>query len=260
MNEEIHPHLEIAKTLAEVNTLLSKTLKSALTPVESDSHVWRELLKEYLLAAESRAFVNRTLVFILQQPEGKEIGDLLVKIKEAERDNLELRVAQANKSSPVDVTTEFRVTDSDLIADQDPTLRRIALANAKKYGRPLLQKWHPDREGGDADVFQLCRSAIKDGDVELVHILLYRYGDSNQEAPPEFHPDALLGKIRVRRQKIYGSNLHRTFAKFARGQKEEFIQSLTNTLREKLRLFKLMNVPYGTVAPDNGETDESHQE
>lgn len=246
----------LVETFQQINTVISKQLRSALKPLPSDHGVWPELLRAYGRLEEARLLVTRVLAVFLPTDDGQKVAELLVKIRQAERDNLELRVAQARKVSAVDVTTEFQVSDVELLNDTDTTLRRIALANAKKYGRALLQKWHPDRPGGDADVFQLCQSAIKSGDVELVHILLYRYGDSNQESPPEFHPEALLRKVKVRTEKLYGSRLHRVFSLYACGNYEAFRLELITLLEKKLQELRLMNVPFGTIEPEEENESE----
>lgn len=244
---------QLAEAIGEINALFSKSLKTALTPIPGQDLQWQGVLKDYLHLQARREYISSTLTRIVNSEEGEEVLELLYQIRQVEREIFELQVAQAEKTSNVDVTSQYSLSNVDLMLEQDPALRRIALANAKKYGRKLLQKWHPDKPNGNEEVFQLCKTAIDSGDVELVHILLYRYGDSNYEAPPEFHPEQLSKKIRMRTTKFQGSMLFTIFAKEARGQHYEFMTSLTYLLKDRLRRLKLAVVPYGTVEPEQEE-------
>lgn len=258
--EEPRPEIDtnqIVEALRAASAESMASLKAALEPVKGGPAEWNKVLKTYSELIKARGIIERILFHIVNSPDGQEVLELLFLIRQEERRNLELRVAMANKTSPQDVTTEFTVSNEALLNDEDPGLKRIALANAKKAGRKLTQKWHPDKEDGNAEVFQLCDKAIKEGDVELVHILLYRYGDSNYEAPPEFHPVRLQAKLEVRLVKYQGSRIFMLFAKWFSQPREEFIARLENHLRERLSFLRLSNLPFGTVAPDPNPEENS---
>jgi hypothetical protein len=228
---------------AFVGSPISKTLVSALVVNQKDSTPWSDVLRAYREYINATSFVDRVLKGMVSSTDDgtNRVFGFLARIREAERLNLELRAAQAEKGSPINVTEQHTLSYSEVLSDRDATLRRIALSNCKKKGRVLLQKWHPDREGGDADVFDLCKSAINSGDVELVQILLYRFGDDN--AVKEFDPVRIARIIRTRTVKFQGSQLFSVFRHYVHSPYDVFISRLLKLLSERLTNLEMMNIP-----------------
>lgn len=219
---------------------------------------WSEALAAYRHHLEMTGFVDKVLkkISAVENEKVDAVFELLSKIREAERENLELRAAQAGQTSPTDVTAQHHLSNSHLLSEKDAVLHRIALANCKKHGRRLLQKWHPDREGGDAEVFDMCRMAIDSGDVELVQILLYRFGDNN--AVKDFDPERIAESISVRTTKHMGTRLFGVFSLYINQPFEVFIERLTELLSARLNHLKSMNIP-GALGGEV-QTGESNEE
>ena len=238
-----NPSTQLVETVFSDGGPLNTTLKKALHVGFTESKEWTAVLNSYKEYMASTEFVERVLKSIstFKDESTDKVFDMLAQIREAERLNLELRTAQANQSAPTNVTEEHTLSHADLLDEKDAVLRRIALANCKKHGRVLLQKWHPDREGGDAEVFDLCRAAIKSGDVELVQILLYRFGDQN--AIKDFTPDRIADKLKVRTVKFRGGRLYSVFSHYVHSSYDVFIFQLLTLLSQRLTHLKLLNIP-----------------
>lgn len=232
-----------------------KKLAEALQPVGDLQ--WSKALAAYRRHLEMTSFVDRVLkrVSSMEGDQVDAIFDLLGRLREAERENLELRAAQAGQAAPTDVTSQHHLSNSHLLSEKDAVLHRIALSNCKKHGRRLLQKWHPDREGGDAEVFDMCRMAIDSGDVELVQILLYRFGDNN--AVKDFDPERIAETIAVRTTRYTGTRLFSVFSLYINQPFELFAVRLIELLSARLNHLKSMNIP-GALGGETqpGESDE----
>lgn len=125
-----------------------------------------ELYSEWSLLREtSRAVLSKA-------PDS--LKELVDKMKKLDYRLRELYAAQQNKNIPVNIGGEIDLSTSDAI-DSVLTAHDMALrAQAKLKARPLLSKYHPDRAGGDAAKFDLVRKAVALGDIEFVHLCLYR--------------------------------------------------------------------------------------
>lgn len=188
---------------------------------------------------DRKSLPDRLMRMIVERDSSGEVLGLLSRIRETERINLELRVAQASKISPQDVTTEHVLSYYDLLSEQDASLQRIARANCKRLGRKLLKKFHPDTgEGSDAELFALCKSAINSGDVELVYILLYRLDGHVVEAP-----EVILNRLRVRIIQAEGSRVFSLFRLYFTAPYDHFLSTLIKFLEARLLTLQLMNIP-----------------
>ncbi len=234
---------QLVETVFSEGGPLNTTLKAALKVGPAEPPEWSSVLTAYREYMSSVNFVEQVIQSIstIKDESTDKVFDMLRQIREAERLNLELRTSLANKAAPTDVTSEHLLSHVDLLDEKDAVLRRIALANCKRHGRVLLQKWHPDREGGDAEVFDLCRAAIQSGDVELVQILLYRFGDQN--AVKEFTPQRIAEKLKVRTVKVRGGRLHSVFSHYVHNSYGVFIFQLLQLLSHRLNHLKLLNIP-----------------
>jgi hypothetical protein len=167
---------------------------------------------------------------------GPEVEDLVATLRAEERANLELRVAQARKISPQDVTEEAILSYAELLSEQDSSIRRIARANAKKKGRPLLQKLHPDK-GGDPVVFDIARKAILRGDIDLVQILLYRLRLATE------NPALVRDRVLAKKTQLLGSQVYGIARSFVSMPREVVVRQLRALLEHRISILKLMNIP-----------------
>lgn len=192
---------------------------------------WQSVVVEYRYLLRTKAGLDGVLENL-----APEVDDLLVQIKNEERRNLELRIAVANKVAPQDVTEEMFLSYSELLSEEDSALRRVAKANAKKYGRPLLQTLHPDK-GGNPDLFILAKQAVNSGDSELLRIFLYHLSGK------EGQPDEVRRLIRGRAIRLDGSPLFGVAKLVASGRRKEAVESLKHLLSKRLLFLKQLNTP-----------------
>lgn len=139
--------------------LQQNPLHNSLSNVEGLYKEW------FLLKETSRAVLSKA-------PES--LKELVAKMKSLDYRLRELYVAQASKNIPVNIGGEVGLSTSDAL-DSALTSHEMAVrAQAKLKARPLLSKYHPDREGGDASKFDMVRKAVSVGDIEFVHLCLYK--------------------------------------------------------------------------------------
>ena len=251
MNESSNPLVETVSS----NPVLNSKMRSTLVVQKEDSPIWANVLWSYKQYIDSITLVDLVLAAMFKSGEDRytPVFEVLSKIRDEERRNLELRAAFATKGSPIDVTEEYSLSYADTLSDKDATLRRIALSSCKKQGRRLLQKWHPDKEGGDEEVFNLCKTAIDSGDVELVQILLYRFGEKNTSL--DFDPIRVARIIQARTVKFRGSQLFRVFSNYVHSREGQFVDQLIALLNRRLNELQLSNIP-GATPPDEPEESE----
>ena len=102
------------------------------------------------------------------------LQELVAKMKALDYRLRELYVAQQAKNIPVNIGGEVDLSTSDAL-DSVLTAHEMGIrAQAKLKARPLMSRYHPDREGGDAAKFDLVRKAVAIGDIEFVHLCLYK--------------------------------------------------------------------------------------
>lgn len=216
-----------------------ESLQKVLTPDAGMGDEWAEVLDAYNELKSSHDLADIVMDFLLKDGKNPELKALLAEIRDAERAHLEIRVAQANKIAPQDVTQEHMLSYADLLSSKDTALKRVARANCQKAGRKLLQKYHPDKgNGSNRELFELCKAAIDSGDVELVHLLSYRLTGASAEAP-----DVLLKRIHVRTAEHRGSRVYSLFQRFPTMSVDVFVELLMGFLNQRLDVLKRMNIP-----------------
>ena len=204
---------------------------------------WNLVHREYLNLVRLQDEMDRVLDSLSDT-----VSDQLAAIRAEERRLLEIKVAQANKTAPQNITEEMILSYSEMLADQDTALRRVARLNAKSKGRPLLQRLHPDK-GGDPVLFNVARRAVQSGDVELLQIFLYRM---NMEADPAHE---VLRRIQGRIRKTMGSRLYQIVRSYVSRPLEVTVNELRDLLDSKLFELKQLNTPGGFGSPAEGNTD-----
>ena len=194
---------------------------------EEDSSEWAKVLRAYKSLFIVRESVDRLLDIL-----HPELEDVIERLRRAERDAAELAASVADKPTKQDVTEDFSIPASAILIYDSPTLYRIGKSNARKQGRPLLQRLHPDK-GGDPHLFDLARKAIEAGDVELVQIFLFKMGQ------PTSTPEDLEGRIQARLEKLRGSRIWGCVSLAATGNKEESVKALKELLEARILQFRL---------------------
>lgn len=164
--------------------------------------------------------------FIDSDPELCALAD---RVRDAERDQVEMYVAKANKNAPVDVGDEFRISIWDSFRGRTITQLMVDRATAKKKARKLLQHYHPDRSTGNAEIFNIVRHAVRDADIELIHFWGLR-----TFATPETHPDELLTRIQVRATMAEGHPLFGLASLYYSGNQDRLKTELVNKLNQRL--------------------------
>jgi hypothetical protein len=204
---------------------------------------WALVQKEYLSLMRLQDEMDRVLD-CLSDP----VAPLLDAIRAEERRLLEIKVAQANKTAPQNITEEMILSYSEMLSDQDTALRRVARLNAKSKGRPLLQKLHPDK-GGDPVLFNIARRAVQSGDVELLQIFLYRL---EMQADPAHE---VLRRVQGRIRKTMGSRLYQIVRSYVSKPFEVTVNELRDLLEAKLFELKQLSTPGGFGPSEEGIND-----
>ena len=145
-----------------------------------------ELYREWFLLREtSRAVLSKA-------PDS--LKELVSKMKSLDYRLRELYVAQAEKNMPVNIGGEVDLSTSDAL-DSVLTSHEMAIrAQAKLKARPLMSKYHPDREGGDSSKFDMVRKAVAVGDIEFIHLCLYKENLFCEESVDSMH-SRLIARI-----------------------------------------------------------------
>lgn len=209
---------------------LTEELKSLLSKWSS-SEPWGKVAVEYANLAKERESIDRVLDSL-----SKDVADLLSEVKLEERRNLELQIATANKISPQNVTEEMVLSYSEMLSEENASLRRIARSTSKKYGRPLLQMLHPDK-GGDALIFDIVKKAVAAGDNDLLRLFLYNLKGTGSD------PSEVLSRVRGRQIRFSGSRVHHVCRMAMTGNRDQAVSSLRNLLSQRLALLKKLNTP-----------------
>lgn len=100
---------------------------------------------------------------------------LVETMRRKERDLKEMCIAQDNKNMRVDITEEGATQLQDTLNEDVPVMRLAERQRCKEKARPLLSLHHPDR-GGDPVTFDLIRKAAQAGDLEFIHMCLFKDG------------------------------------------------------------------------------------
>jgi hypothetical protein len=208
---------------------------------------WAGVHKDYLSLLRLREEVDLVLERL-----SPFVEDLLSDLRSQERRLLELKVAQANKTSPQNITEEMRLSYAEALSDQDTAMRRVARTNAKAKGRPLLQKLHPDK-GGDPVLFNIVRKSVESGDVDLLQIFLYRMGQPTDSALE------VRSRIRSRILLLSGSRVYQIVRSYVSRPLEDTVNELRALLDSKVLELKQQSTPGGFGPPPTEGIEDVEQ-
>lgn len=137
------------------------------------------------------------------------------------------------KKITVDITAEaFDLLDA-LDADS-AVLAKIDRATVKKYARRLYSKVHPDRPGGDANVFHAARQLEKAGSVEALYLMLI--GSDFSEADDTALTN-MIQSMRGRIDKLPAANSWRvSYAYLAKGKEQAILELVTQIQKKTQRV------------------------
>lgn len=125
----------------------------------------KHLCKKY---DDQRSSQRRTLSLLCDSPG---VQASLDKLRATSNEFEQLVMAFARDGISVDVTAEsFDLLDT---LDYDSAvLAKVDRVTLRKYARRLYSKHHPDRPGGNADIFNSIKSMEKAGHVEGLYLML----------------------------------------------------------------------------------------
>jgi hypothetical protein len=157
---------------------------------------------------------------------------LVEKLQELERQLSELYIAQASKNMPVAIGDEGQPSVADILDNTLPSHKRAVDAQIKIKARPLLSRHHPDK-GGDAGKFHLVKQAVKDGDMEFIHMCLHKEGFYTETSL-----QVLLERLGSRLSQIRSHPSFRLAQLYFSGS-PEFEPTLEKLLNERIRSLQL---------------------
>lgn len=170
--------------------------------------------------------------------ESPEIEALIDKLKETERQQMELYICQASKNAPVDVAEESYISTWDSFRGKTVTQLAVDRASAKRKARKLLQHFHPDRATGDAATFDIIRKAVRSADIELIHLWNARvFHDASSDGITD------LGKrIEIRFAQTQGHPFFKFAQLYYSGNLEQLKSELVNKLNERIKFVVATNL------------------
>lgn len=210
--------------------------------VDEHDPAWRKAFRAYNAFTERKAW-EECIIDTLKP----DISGLVDGLMNAERDLTELKIAQANKTAPQNITESMRLSFYDALTAEDTALRRLATEKARQIGRPLLQSIHPDRNPeADPNKWNLARDAVKSGDVVLLHLLARTEKKSTESA------EEVQRLIAGAELKYMGSRLHKIASLMVTSTREEALTELSAMIVERTNEIRCLCTPMPEVEVPEG--------
>lgn len=214
---------------------MSDTPASRIIPGASSSTV-AELLEMYNRTQQLQKNAETVLNKVIS--ETPEIEALVDRLKNLERAQMELYIAQATKNNPVDIGEESYLSTWDSFRGKTVTQLAVDRAATKRKARRLLQYYHPDRATGNAETFDLIRKAVQAADIELVHVYDARTFDDY----PENQMRDLKTRLEIRNAQTMGHPFFKFAQLYYSGNVEQLKAELVNKLTDRIDLVARTNL------------------